>query len=97
MLFDTTFPAQLLGSPLPGCEVAPATNVTCTFQMIHNGSPTTVGTLPIAAGTTTGSYVWLSKVTVPAGDRLRLYAAGAVDPVIAGLYGTIFGTYQTIF
>ena len=87
-----TFPVNFATSPAPGCENAPGSNVTLTYQTIHAGTPTTVGTLTIANGATTGSFTLASPLTVPAGDRLRLYAPAAVDTAIAGLYGTIAGT-----
>src|SRR6516164_442548 len=53
-----TFPANFSSSPTPGCEVAPLANVTLTFQTIHAGTPTTVGTMTIAGvfGTIVGTY-----------------------------------------
>jgi len=88
-----TFPANFSSSPTPGCEVAPLANVTLTFQTIHAGTPTTVGTMTIAASATTGSYTVASPFTVPIGDRLRCYAPSSVDTTIAGVFGTIVGTY----
>ena len=87
-----TFPANFATSPTPGCEVAPGATVTLTFQTIHAGTPTTVGTMTIATSATTGSYSVSPGFTVPAGDRLRCYAPAAVDTTIVGLFGTIVGT-----
>lgn len=87
-----TLPAGLTTSPTPGCETAPAADVTLTLQQIHAGAATAIGTMTIAAGQTAGSYAFASAVTVPAGDRLRLYAASGVDSTIAGLFGCIAGT-----
>ncbi|HEV2100667.1 MAG TPA: hypothetical protein VGR45_17310 [Stellaceae bacterium] len=90
---DLTFPANFSTSPTPGCEVAPGSTATFTFQTISGGTPTTVGTLTIAGSATTGSYSTSGlPVLVPAGDRLRLYAPGAVDAAITGLFGTIMGS-----
>jgi hypothetical protein len=89
---DLSFPASFSTSPTPGCEVAPGATVTLTFQTIHAGTPTTVGTLTIASSATTGSYSMFPGFTLPAGDRLRCYAPAAVDTTIAGLFGTIVGT-----
>jgi hypothetical protein len=87
-----TFPANFSTSPTPGCEVAPGATVTITFQTIHSGTPTTVGTLTINSSATTGSYSVSPGFTLPAGDRLRAYAPSAVDTTIAGLFGTIVAT-----
>ena len=87
------FPANFATSPTPGCEVAPVATVTLTFQTIHAGTPTTVGTMTIAGGATTGAYSVSSGFTVPKGDRLRCYALSTVDTTIAGLFGTIIGTW----
>jgi hypothetical protein len=86
------FPAGFATSPVPGCEVAPVATVTLTFQTIHAGTPTTVGTMTIAGSATTGSYSVASAFTVPAGDRFRCYAPAAVDTTIAGVFGTIVGS-----
>jgi len=87
-----TFPVNFSTSPTPGCEVAPGATVTLTFQTIHAGTATTVGTMTIATSATTGSYSVSPGFTVPAGDRLRCYAPAAVDTTIVGLFGTIVGT-----
>ncbi len=92
MPVDITFEVDFGGSPIPGCETAPSTDVTLTFQNITAGTPTTVGTLTIATGATTGAFHLASPLTVFAGDRLRLYAPSAVDTTITGLFGTIVGT-----
>lgn len=89
----TGFPANFATSPTPGCEVAPGGTVTLTFQTIHAGTPTTVGTMTIASSATTGSYSVSSGFTVPAGDRLRCYAPSGVDTTIAGVFGTLVGTW----
>lgn len=86
-----SFPANFSTSPTPGCEVAPGANVTLTFETIHAGSATTLGTLTIAGSATSGTYS-TNAVTIPAGDRLRLYAPSSVDASIVGLFGTIAGT-----
>jgi hypothetical protein len=89
------FPANFATSPTPGCETAPGGAVTLTFQTIHAGTPTTVGTMTIAAGATTGTYLVSSGsgFTVPKGDRLRCYAPSGVDTTIAGLFGTLIGLW----
>jgi hypothetical protein len=87
-----TFPANFSTSPTPGCEVAPGATVTLTFQTIHAGTPTTVGTMTIASSATTGSYSVSAGFTIPAGDRLRCYAPASVDPAIVGVFGTIVGS-----
>jgi hypothetical protein len=87
------FPANFATSPTPGCEIAPGATVTLTFQTIHAGTATTVGTMVIATSSKTGAYSVTSGFTVPAGDRLRCYAPSGVDATIAGLFGTIIGTW----
>jgi hypothetical protein len=87
-----TFPTGFATSPTPGCEIAPIIDVHLTFQTIHAGTPTTVGTLNILAGATTGGFTVAAGFTVPAGDRLRCYAPIGVDDTIVGLFGTIVGT-----
>jgi hypothetical protein len=87
-----TFPINFASSPTPGCEVAPTADVTLTFQTISAGTPTTVGTMTILSGQTTGSYSVASQVNVPAGDRFRCYAPLGVDATIVGVFGTIVGT-----
>jgi hypothetical protein len=87
------FPANFATSPTPGCETAPGATVTLTFQTIHAGSATTVGTMVIHTSATTGAYSVTSGFTVPAGDRLRCYAPSGVDTTIAGVFGTIIGTW----
>lgn len=85
-----TFPANMISSPTPGCEVAPLSNVTLTLQHIVSGTPTTIGTITIAASSTTGSFS-TSGATINAGDRLRLYAPAGVDTTISGIFGTLVG------
>jgi len=85
-----SFPANFAGSPTPGCEVAPAGDVTLTFQRIHGTTRLTEGTMTIAASATTGSYS-SGAFTLPTGDRLRCYAPFAVDTTMAGVFGTIVG------
>ena len=87
-----TFPAGFATSPTPGCEVAPSTDVHLTFQTIHAGVPTTVGTLDILTGATTGGFTVAAGFTVPTGDRLRCYAPAGVDSILVGLFATIVGT-----
>ena len=72
--------------------IAPTADVTLTFQTIHAGTATTVGTMTISSGMTTGSYTVASGFTLPAGDRLRLYAPAGVNTHIAGAFGTIYAT-----
>jgi hypothetical protein len=92
MPMDVDFPADFSTSPTPGCEVAPAADVTLTFQTISGGIPTTIGTLTILTGATTGTLdTSATPFTVPQGDRLRLYADAAVDTTIAGVFGTVMG------
>ncbi len=93
MPMDVIFPANFSTSPTPGCEVAPVADVTMTFQKIHLGTPTLAGTLVIASGTTVGTLTTSGGLafTVPVGDRLRLFADGAVDTTIAGVFGTVMG------
>jgi hypothetical protein len=90
-----TFPTGFTTSPVPGCEIAPASDVHLTFQTIHLGTPTTVGTLDILAGATTGGFTVAAGFTVPVGDRLRCYAPAAVDGTITGLFATIVGIRET--
>jgi hypothetical protein len=87
-----TFQTNFSPSPTPGCETAPGSDVTLTFQTIHAGTATTAGTLSIANGQTAGSFSLSGPITVPAGDRLRLYAPSGVDTTITGLFGTLAGT-----
>ena len=87
-----TFAVNFAGSQTPGCEIAPTADVTLTFQTIHAGTATTVGTMTISSGMTTGSYTVASGFTLPAGDRLRLYAPAGVNTHIAGAFGTIYAT-----
>jgi hypothetical protein len=89
---SVSFPVNFSTSPTPGCKVAPVSTVTLTFQTITGATPTTVGTLTITGGSTTGTFSLASPLTVPAGDRLRLYAPAAVDTTISGLFGTLVGT-----
>lgn len=89
---DIIFGANFGGSPTPGCEIAPSANVTLTFQTIHAGVATTVGTLSIVSTSTTGSYSVAGGFTLPSGDRLRCYAPSAVDSTISGFFGTIVGS-----
>lgn len=86
------FTINLASSPTPGCEIAPSANVTLTIQTIHAGTPTTVGTLTIPSGMTSGSYTVSAGFIVPPGDRIRMYAPSGVDTTIAGLFGTIIAT-----
>ena len=74
MPMQVIFPANFSTSPTPGCEVAPAANVTMTFQRISGGVPTTVGTFAIAGGATVGTLTTAGglAITVPVGQRLRL-------------------------
>lgn len=87
-----TFPLDFLGSSIPGCETAPSTDVTLTFQSITAGVPTTVGTLVIPSGMTTGTLSLPFPVVLPVNSRLRLYAPADVDTNIVGVYGTVVGT-----
>jgi hypothetical protein len=87
---SVTFLSNFLGSPTPGCEVAPNATVTITFQKIHLGAPTTIGTMMIGSGSTTGSLS-SSAITIPAGDRVRAYASSSVDSTIAGVFGKLVG------
>ncbi len=90
-----SFPADFSTSQAPGCEVVPAADATLTFQTIDAaGAAVTVGTATIPAGALTGSYSTSgSPVIVPAGHRLRLYAASAtIDLAIVGFYGTLSGS-----
>ena len=89
--WDINFPVNFEKSPLPGCSVAPGTDVTFTLQVINNaGSATSVGIMKILAGQLTGSYT-CAAFTLGTGDRLRMYAPVGVDSTISGLYGTIVG------
>lgn len=87
-----TLPLGLATSPVPGCEVAPVAAVTLTLQQIHNGVATAIGSLGIGPGQTYGAFTLATAVTIPAGDRLRLYAPSNVDTTVAGIFGTIVGT-----
>lgn len=87
-----TLPSALATSPVPVCEVAPGAAVTLTLQQIHAGTATTLGAVNFAAGALSGTFSFLTQTTVPAGDRLRLYAPSSVDTTMAGLAGTIAGT-----
>lgn len=87
-----TLPAGLTTSPAPVCEIAPGAAVTLTLQQIHAGAATALGSVNFAAGAMTGTFTLLTQQTIPAGDRLRLYAPASVDMTMAGLAGTIAGT-----
>jgi hypothetical protein len=91
-----TFSSNFAGSPTPGCEVAPVTAVTLTFQTIHAGVATTVGTLTVAGGSTTGAFNVASGFTLPPGDRIRCYAPVGVDTTLTGLFGTIVASQGAV-
>lgn len=92
MPVPVTFPADLATSPAPACEIPPGSAVVLTLQQIHAGGAITLGSINFAAGATGGTFSFVSQVTIPAGDSLRLYASNSVDATMAGLAATIVGS-----
>jgi len=97
-IFDVQMPTAVLlpnnfaTSQLPGCEVPPIGTVTLTIQHVSATTYYNIGTLTIPGGYNVGFYTVPGPVTIPAGDRLRLFAPPSVDGTMSGLYGTITGS-----
>ena len=87
-----TFAPNFAGSPVPGCEVPPASNVHIYIQVIRSGTASVVGSIDYTPGSTTGTYNIPTTFTMATGDHMRAYVAATVDSVIAGCYGTIVGS-----
>ncbi len=88
---DVTFPTNLVGSPTPICEVAPANFTFLTLETWFGLAMMNSGTLSYNAGQLTGSYTF-TEIVLPAGGRLRLQVSPFADNNIAGIAGTIVGT-----
>lgn len=86
------FAQDFMGSPTPGCEVPPSSNVTLTIQLINASGTSVVGTLTYTSGSTVGAYNVPATFSTGTGDRIRLIAPPGVDGTIAGAYGTIVGS-----
>lgn len=86
MIGDESFLAAFAGS-LGGAAVAPTGSVTLNIQ--KNGA--TVGTMNIAASSTTATFTMASGLTFSAGDRFRMLAPAAVDATLSGIRYTFVG------
>lgn len=81
-----SFPTGLSGSYV-GCRVAPSADFVITMK---NGS-TTVGTMTIPSGTTTGTFSFTADVSTVPGDLWTFIALGTADTSIAGIRFTLSG------
>lgn len=81
MLDGEVFPKGAASSVFLVTGTAPAADWTATLY--HNGS--SIGTITVAAGETTGSFTVASEVTFSAGDSFSLVAPATVDTALSGI------------
>lgn len=86
MVGDESFLAAFSGS-LGGAVVAPTGNV--TMNILKNG--VSVGSMNIAAGSTTATFTLASPLTFSSGDRFKMLAPTSVDATLAGITWTLVG------
>lgn len=88
-----TLPAGLTLGSRAQCRIAPVTSQ--VFNITHNGS--TVGNITFTGNSTTGSFIFLSNVTISSGDTVSLVSPPAIDSTMTDTFVTFSGLAPIVF